>query len=239
MRRVVAYLKVQVKSYLAAKSSIFVSLLFPVMMTFIFGAIMPKGYLKEVVPGLVGFSILSYSLFSMTAISSKFRFTNIFAQLSLTPLKKSEWLFSVFLWNVAIGALSFLVVITITHFAFSVSISLNILIVGYLLAASLLFVSLGLLIGTVASSIETASLVGNAVGLPMMMLTGTFFPITMLPDYLQKGVQFLPLYYFVKGMGDLMVASKPEDAIVNLVILAGLAAIFFVVATILFKWRKT
>ena len=56
--RVVAYLEVQKKTFLAAKSSIFVSLLFPVMMTFIFGSIMPKGYLREVVPGLIGFSIL-------------------------------------------------------------------------------------------------------------------------------------------------------------------------------------
>lgn len=239
MRRVLAYFKVQVRGYVAARTSIFVSLLFPILMTFIFGSIMPPGYLKEIIPGLIGFSILSYSLFSMTSISSKYRQMNIFAELALTPLRKSEWLFSIVLWNLLIAALSFCVVIAISHFAFSVSFTFNILIIPYVALATVMLVSLGLLIGTVAKSMETASLIGNAVGLPMMLLTGTFFPVSMLPGYLQKGIHVLPLYYFVKGMGDLMVVSNFSDALLNLEVIAAVAFGFFATAAYLFKWRKT
>lgn len=236
--RMAAYLRVQEKTFMAAKSSIFVSLLFPMMMTFIFGSIMPKGYLLEVVPGLIGFSILSYSLFSITATVSKFRLLNIFKELSLTPLTRSEWLLSVTTWNILIAILSFCIVTLIAHFAFSVNIILNVLIAPYLILATVLFVALGILIGTVAKSMETASLVGNAIGLPMMLLTGTFFPVSMLPGYLQTAVQVLPLYYFVKGMGDLMIYNSFYDGILNLLILGTLALAFFFLAVLLFKWRN-
>lgn len=238
MNRVIAYLKVQEKSFLGARSSIFVSLLFPVMMTFVFGSIMPPDYLKGVVPGLIGFSILTYSLFSITSMSAKYRLLNIFKELSLTPLTKSEWLFSIVLWNFLIGGLSFVIVTLIAHFAFNVTITLNILIIPYLVMAVALFVAIGIIIGTVAKTIETASLVGNAVGIPMMLLTGVFFPVTMLPGYLQTGIHVLPLYYFVEGMSDLMILGDMGGAIVNMTVLGALAVAFFVAAVALFKWRS-
>ena len=41
----------------------------------------------------------------------------------------------------------------------------------------MLFASLGMLVGTVTKSPETAGVIGNAVTFPMMFLSGTFFPI--------------------------------------------------------------
>lgn len=239
MKRVVAYLAVQMKTYFGAKSSIFVSLLFPVMITFIFGSIMPAGYLKSILPGIIGFSILTYSLFSMTSMSSKYRLMNIFTELSLTPLRKSEWLLSVVIWNLLIDAVSFCVVIAIAHFAFSVAVTFSLLVIPFIVLAALLFVALGLLIGTAARSIETASLLGNAVGFPMMMLTGTFFPISMLPGYLQEGIRILPLYYFNKGLSDVINLGDLKDAMLNMLILAILSVVFFTAAVYLFRWRKT
>lgn len=238
MKRVVAYLKVQVRTYFGAKSSIFISLLFPIMITFIFGSIMPPEYLKSIVPGLIGFSILTYSLFSVTSMSSKYRLMNIFSELSLTPLRRSEWLLSVVVWNLLIGALSFFVIIMIAHFAFSVSITFNVLIIPFVGLATLLFVALGILIGSVAKTMETASLLGNAVGFPMMMLTGTFFPIEMLPGYLQSGIRVLPLYYFNNGLSDIINFGDIKGALLNMLILAILSAVFFTAAVYLFKWRR-
>lgn len=238
MRRTMAYFRVQVKTYMAERSAIFVSLIFPVMMVFIFGSIMPSEYLTGVIPGLIGFSILTDSLFAVTAVASKYRLMHIFNQLSLTPLRRSEWLFSVFLWHVIIGAASFAIIVGIGYFAFSANITLHLLIIPFIAFGALLFVSMGLLIGTVAKSSESAGIIGNAVGFPMMVLTGTFFPVSFLPWYLQQAVKVLPLYYFVQGMGDVMVTGDFNEGLLYLGVLIALAAGFFLAGTYLFRWRE-
>lgn len=238
MNRVFAFFRVQEKGYMAAKSGIFMSFIFPAMMVFIFGSIMPPEYLRSVIPGLIGFAILADSLFAITAMASRYRERRIFSQLSLTPLRRSEWLISVFIWHLLIAAASFALIVAIGHFAYGVSISLHILVIPYIIFGTLLFVSLGLLIGTAVRTTENASVLSNAVGFPMMILTGTFFPITMLPSYLQTGVKVLPLYYFVQGMGDAMVTGNIGESILYLAVLAGLSLAFFAAAVYLFRWRE-
>ncbi len=238
MDRVLAYFKVQGKGYIAAKSGLFASFIFPVMMIFVFGSIMPSDYLSTVIPGLIGFSILTDSLFAITAMSSKYRENHIFNQLSLTPLRRSEWLFSVFIWHLLIAAMSFALIVLIGHFVYSVKITLHILIIPYIAFGTLLFVSLGLLIGNAARSSETASLISNAAGFPMMLLTGTFFPVTMLPNYLQEGVKILPLYYFVQGLGNAMLSGDIAQSILYLLVMVGFSIVFFALGVYLFRWRE-
>ncbi len=236
--RILAYFRIQAKTYIATRSGIFVALIFPVMMTFIFGSIMPSDYLEEIIPGLIGFSIMTDSLFSIAASSSKYRFMNIFSQLSLTPLKRSEWLLSVYLWHLMIAGASFAIIITLGHFAYSVPLTLNFLIIPFIVFGTLLFVSVGLLIGVVSRSMESASLVSNIVGFPMMLLSGTFFPISLLPWYLGEVVRILPLYYFIDGLGKVMVTNQPGQSILDLLVVVALSIALFFAGTFLFKWRK-
>lgn len=53
----------------------------------------PK-YIDFLVPGLIGFSILTSPMFSMVNISAEYKKSKFFKQLSLTPLTKGEWLTS-------------------------------------------------------------------------------------------------------------------------------------------------
>ncbi len=235
--RIAAYFRVQLSIYARTKVTLFTSFIFPVMMIFIFGSIQPKDYLETVIPGLVGFSILTDSLFTVTGTVAKDRFVGIFSQLSLTPLTRSEWLISVFLWHLVIGAASFAIIAGIGHFVYSASVRLDILIPAYVFFGVLLFVSLGLLLGVVAKSVEGASLVGNIVAFPMMLLTGAFFPISLLPSYLQTAVKVLPLYYFNQGLKDIMVTLDFSEGVVFLLVMAAMSLVFFLASVRLFRWR--
>jgi hypothetical protein len=48
-------------------------------------------YIDFLIPGLIGFSILTSPMFSLVNISSEYKKNKIFKQLSLTPLTKMEW----------------------------------------------------------------------------------------------------------------------------------------------------
>lgn len=238
LSRVGAFFSLQVTIYSRVRTGIFVSLVFPLMMVFVFGSIQPGEYLQAVVPGLVGFSILTDSLFTVTGMTAKYRFMNIFSQLSLTPLRRSEWLLSVFIWHLLMSGIAFGIIVTIGHFAYSAQVTLTYWIVLYVVAGSLAFVSLGILIGTISKSMESSSLISNAVAFPMMVLAGTFFPISFLPWYLQDFVHVLPLYYFNTGLGDIMTSTNFNQALLYLAILGAVAIAFFALATRLFKWRE-
>lgn len=234
-----ALFRFQLLIYARTKTPLFLSLVFPVMMIFVFGSIQTAEYLATVMPGLVGFSILADSLFTVSAMTSKYRLMNIFSQLSLTPLRKSEWLISVFAWHLIIAFLSLGIILGVGYFIYGVSLTLSFWIPLFVISGSLLFVSLGLFIGSVASSVESSSLASNVVGFPMMVLAGTFFPVSFLPWFLQDFVKILPLYYFVQGLNEVSVASGGNQGLLYLGILTILSVAFFAAATRMFRWRET
>jgi ABC-2 type transport system permease protein len=195
-------------------------------------------YIDFLVPGLIGFSILVSPMFSLVNISSEYKRIKLFKQLSLTPLTKIEWLTSKVLFYILLSAASFLLMVAVGVFAFGAHIVLSLWLIPFLILGPMLFASLGMLVGTVSKSTETASVVGNLITFPMMFLSGTFFPISLMPTYLQYFSRFLPLFYIIDGLNGVMVYSNYAQAAIDLVVVTVITIVFFVAAVRLFKWRE-
>jgi ABC-2 type transport system permease protein len=195
-------------------------------------------YIDFLVPGLIGFSILVSPMFSLVNISSEYKRTKLFKQLSLTPLTKIEWLASKVLFYILLSVSSFLLMVAVGVFVFGAHIALSIWLVPFLILGPMLFASLGMLVGTVSKSTETASVVGNIITFPMMFLAGTFFPISLMPTYLQHFSHVLPLFYIIDGLNGVMIYSNYAQAAVDLVVVTAITIVFFVAAVRLFKWRE-
>jgi ABC-2 type transport system permease protein len=195
-------------------------------------------YIDFLVPGLIGFSILVSPMFSLVNISSEYKRIKLFKQLSLTPLTKMEWLASKVLFYILLSAASFLLMVTVGVFAFGAHIVLSVWLIPFLILGPMLFASLGMLVGTVSKSTETASVVGNIITFPMMFLAGTFFPISLMPTYLQHVAHILPLFYIIDGLNGVMIYSNYAQAAVDLVVVTAITIVFFAAAVKLFKWRE-
>lgn len=195
-------------------------------------------YIDYLVPGLIGFSVLTSPMFALVNISSQYKRDKVFKQLSLTPLTKTEWLLSKIIWYVVLTVLSFVLMSTIGVALLGAHISYSLGIIPFLLLGPFLFVSLGMLVGTVSKSVESAAVVGNLVTFPMMFLSGTFFPVTTMPDYLQTIAHVLPLFYVIDGLNNVMLYSNYGGALVDLGILAVLSVAVFALAVRFFKWRE-
>jgi len=195
-------------------------------------------YIDFLVPGLIGFSILVSPMFSLVNISSEYKRTKLFKQLSLTPLTKIEWLASKVLFYILLSAASFLLMVTVGVFVFGLHIALSLWLIPFLILGPMLFASLGMLVGTVSKSTETASVVGNVITFPMMFLSGTFFPISLMPTYLQQFAHVLPLFYIIDGLNGVMIYSNYAQAAIDLVVVTVITIVFFVAAVRLFKWRE-
>ena len=197
----------------------------------------PK-YVDFLIPGLIGFSILVSPMFSMVNISSEYKKSKLFKQLSLTPLSKLEWLSSKVMWYVILSVISFLLMVAVGTFVFGAHITLTVWLIPFLILGPMMFCSLGMLVGTVTKSIETASVVGNIITFPMMFLSGTFFPISLMPEYLRSVAHVLPLFYIVEGLNNVMVYENYAAALIDIAVTLVITVVVFVAAAKLFKWRE-
>ncbi|NLE03819.1 MAG: ABC transporter permease, partial [Crenarchaeota archaeon] len=159
-------------------------------------------------------------------------------QLSLTPISKMEWLISKVIFYILLSTLSFLLMVTVGTVVFDVHITLTPWLIPFLILGPMMFASLGMLVGTLAKNPETAGVIGNVVTFPMMFLSGTFFPLTMMPDYLQNIAHVLPLYYIIEGLNNVMVYGNISGAIIDIAVVAVISIIIFIAAAKLFKWRE-
>ena len=195
-------------------------------------------YIDFLVPGLIGFAALTSPMFALVNISSAYKRDKIFKQLSLTPLTKTEWLLSKIIWYIFMTTVSFVLMSATGIFLWGAHIVFSWGVVMFLLAGPLLFVSLGMLVGSSSNSPESAAVVGNLITFPMMFLSGTFFPVSSMPGYLQNIAHVLPLYYMIDGLTDVMIYDNYAPAYFDVAVLLVISVVVFALAVKFFKWRE-
>ncbi len=195
-------------------------------------------YIDFLVPGLIGFAVLTSPMFALVNVSSTYKRDKIFKALSLTPLTKTEWLLSKILWYVFMTLISFVLMVVAGVALFGAQFTLSLGVLPFLLVGPLMFVSLGMLVGTASNSPESAAVVGNLVTFPMMFLSGTFFPVQSMPAYLQSIARVLPLYYVIQGLTNVMIYTNLGSALFDLAVMLVVSAVFFGLAVRFFEWRE-
>ena len=195
-------------------------------------------YIDFLIPGLVGFSILTAPMFSLVNITSQYKRDKLFKQLSLTPLTRGEWLLSKVIWYVVITMAAFALMTIVGVYGFGAHVALSAYIVPFFVVGPFLFVSLGMLVGAASNSPDSAAVVGNLITFPMMFLSGTFFPISVMPAWLQTVAHVFPLFYVIEGVDNVMIYANMIPAMTDLAVTLAIALAVFVAAVSIFKWRE-
>ncbi len=195
-------------------------------------------YIDFLIPGLIGFSVLTSPMFALVNISSEYRRDKVFKLLSLTPLTKTEWLLSKIILYVLLTVVSFVLMSATGILEFGAHVTFSWGVVPFLLLGPFLFVSLGMLVGTTSNSPESAAVVGNLITFPMMFLSGTFFPVASMPMYLQGVAHVLPLFYVIDGLNNVMIYGNYGAAYFDLAVLFAISVVVFGLAVRFFRWRE-
>lgn len=109
--------------------------------------------------------------------------------------------------------------------------------VPLLICGTFAFLSMGLFVGSLAKTEESASAIVNVVVLPMSFLSGVFFPLDDAPSWMQTFSQVLPLRHLVEGLLDVLVRGKGFDAILlPCGVLLAFGIVLGGIAVRLFRW---
>jgi ABC-2 type transport system permease protein len=149
-----------------------------------------------------------------------------------------EWLASKVIWYIFLSTASFLLMVAVGVFAFGAHVTLTVWLIPFLILGPMLFASMGMLVGTLTKNPDTAAVIGQVITFPMMFLSGTFFPISLMPEYLRTFAHVLPLYYIVEGLNAVMVYANYAQALIDIAVVTVITVILFVAAAKLFKWRE-
>ncbi len=195
-------------------------------------------YIDFFLPGMIAFTIMTNALFAQSVTSAEYRTRGYFKLLGTTPLAKWEWVLAKFLWYVIILSASIALMFLVSIALFGVRVAITASGIAIILCGVLLFVSMGMLIGNLAKDSESASAIANAIGFPMMFLSGTFFPLEMMPDFLQGIAMVLPLTYMSEGMRSTMIYGNEVGALMNLAVVLVLGIVFYIAASKLMRWKE-
>jgi ABC-2 type transport system permease protein len=121
---------------------------------------------------------------------------------------------------------------------FHVSLHINAWLPVFIVLDVFAFVGIGMILTRFVKEAQSAAAAANAITFPMMFLSGSFFPMEMMPGFLQKLAKLLPLYYVNEGLRASMVVVDNMAALRYSAIIGAFAAVVFILGVISTKWEE-
>ena len=195
--------------------------------------------LDYTVAGLIGFSILSLGIFSMSEGFTGDKKAGALRRMRVSPIATWQLVTATAINRVLVGlmAVGMQFVAAVLFFDFSMRGDFISLIVFTVLSTICLF-GFGMAIAGWAKDANQAAPLSNLVSFPMMFLSGVFFPTFLMPDWLQSVTQFIPLTPVVDGLRLIMTEGQTLlDLGPQLAVLGGWTVAIYLVAFKVFRWE--
>jgi ABC-2 type transport system permease protein len=188
-------------------------------------------------PGVIGMTAMTTSIFTAVSISSRFKETGVFHKLATTPLKRYEWILSRTIFNILVSYLGMVVMLIIGVVLFNMKVTVDAVSLVMVAMASLLFSGIGMIIARFVKDPDGADAAANVVTFPMMFLSGTFFELSQMPQFLQTIARVLPLTYVSEGLRAAMIFGQADTAVLNTVLISVMGVISIIVGSLITKWE--
>jgi ABC-2 type transport system permease protein len=187
-------------------------------------------------PGYISAFIMTNGVIGLTSTVSDMRRRGIFKRLATTPLEKREWVAANVIHQSLLAIMLTFVMLIVARLAFSVEAFPNPFSWLLIFEGAVLFSGIGMILGSLFRDVEAATAIANAIAFPMMFLSGTFWSLEMMPEYLQTIAKLIPLTYFSEGLRTAMITGG--DASFNAIILGVLAVVFLALGSYAVKWYE-
>ncbi len=190
------------------------------------------------VPGITAAFIMTNGIIALAATTTEFKRRGIIKRLSITPLTKLDWIIGNVLSQALLNLMLTAIMIAVGWLLFNVRVIPDVISIALILLGSIMFSGIGMTLSGFIKDVEAASAIGNAIAFPMMFLSGTYFPLEMMPSYIQMISKVMPLTYFSEGLRYSMLYKYPEGIYFNMAIVAVLAVAFIIVGALVTRWKE-
>jgi len=193
-------------------------------------------FIEFFVPGIIAMAVMTSCLSGALNLNAELRQKGILRKLATTPITPPDWLLSNILYQLVLAAVSTVSILVVSYAVFDVRLLITGWLPVYIVLEVFTFVGIGMVLTLVAREAESATAAANAFLFPMMFLSGTFFPVEMMPGFLQSFARVLPLYYVNEGLRASMIFGDNSEALRCAAITAAVGAAVFVAGAVITRW---
>jgi len=195
-------------------------------------------FIEYFIPGIIAMSVMTLSLFGTVNLNTELRQKGIIRKLSTTPITRIDWILSDILYQFIIAVVSTTAMLLVGYAVFNANLHINAWLPAFIVLDVFAFVGIGMILTRFAREAQSAAAAANAISFPMMFLSGSFFPIELMPGFLQTFAKTLPLYYVNEGLRASMVFVDNMTALRYSAIIGVFAAVVFTLGIIATRWEE-
>jgi len=237
----------EIKLFLREPIGAFFTLVFPLMMLFLFGSIYGNtpnamfgghGTVDISVPAYTAMIIATSGLLSISITMAGQREQGILRRLRTTPIHPFVILAAQVIVVFLMTCLGMVLLIVAGKLVYHLRFEGNALSVlaGFILC-SLSFFALGFILAGLMPTARTAQVVGMVLLYPMLFLSGAGIPRELLPDAIQKVAKFLPLTYVVNLLRGLWIGDSWGSHWLDVGVLVGMLLLGIIISVKTFRWE--
>lgn len=197
-------------------------------------------YYDFLLPGLVAMGVMNFSITGMAVAIARFREQRILKRILATPLPPVKFLSAQVMARLVLALVQAALILAVGVYLFDGHVYGNVVWLFVLATvANLIFLNLGFAVAGRVGNPDAAQGVASAIALPMMFLSGTFFPTDTLPKIMQTVVHYLPLTPLIEAMRTVAIDGRSITAAGSqLALLGGWVLVSFVLAAGMFRFAE-
>tara|TARA_B100001769_G_scaffold17533_2_gene11789 strand:+ start:134 stop:946 length:813 start_codon:yes stop_codon:yes gene_type:complete len=199
------------------------------------GEVLGVSFINFLAPGLIAMQVIQQS-FSHS--SSSFMIGKIqgnIVDVLYAPLSPSEVTLAVSFAAVTRSFLIAIISILVFYFIVDLEIKNYFLLIVFTFLSSFILGSLGIIVGLWAEKFDHMATATNFVIIPLSFLSGTFYTIDKLPDFLQTISKLNPFFYMIDGFRYSFLGNSDGSIFVGLLYLSTLSIVIWYISYLLYK----
>lgn len=162
------------------------------------------------------------------------------ARMYTAPLRSLDIAFGNFMGSMLVGTIQLVIVLGLTYFVFDYSPGISfgwmLLVLEFFLLA---IVGLASAVAGLVRNSTQLSQINNIIIAPSCMISGCFFPLSMLPDFMQKLANFFPQKWALTAIDRLGGGGSFSDVLLPLLILLLFAAVLIAFGSAVLRPNRT
>ena len=215
------------------------SLLFLLVLSLAIGAdrgdILGVPFITFLAPGLISMQVIQQSFSHSSSSFMIGKMQGNILDLLYAPLSAAEVTVSISLAAVTRSIMIAAVSIIVFKLIIKIEITNYLLLVIFTLLSSFILGNIGIIAGLWAEKFDHMATVTNFVIVPLSFLSGTFYSIDRLPEFLQIVSKANPFFYMIDGFRYSFIGQADGSITVGLVYLTILSVVSWFITYLLYK----
>lgn len=236
----------EMKRFIRAKSRVIGALAFPLFFLAFLGlgfrrmtvpgASGEVDYIRFLVPGIIGMSLLFSSTFGGLSVLWDREF-GFLKEIMVAPVNRVSIVIGRLAGGMTTALIQAMMILGVSFLmGFKISTVLSFLVaIVFMIFITVTFIGLGLIFASKMKDIQGFSIIMNFVIFPLFFLSGALYPIENFPFWLRYLSHADPLTYGVDGLRGVLIGTSSYSPVFNLVILLGFSSMMIVLGAYFFE----